>query len=344
MQTKSGMPRIGIIGIALTTVIGSGVWKDSLTWSNSAGFFSIAAVFVGWLLMLTVGLSYAECVGMFPQGGGPYSYVGGAFGRKAGAFTGMLYLAAYIFIGSLLAFLTALFGLIALEIYTGLAVTTLNIVLLTALVVVVLGLLGGLTPVKHFGIVAFLWVVIKIVLVIGVFSLLFTNWTPNVVVPSLDGFQSALNNSIWALLGFDLMLVFSGELTEPEKKMPKTILLTLPIFLVVYLIVSLAASGAVAIGEIPSGSGSATLLGILASKTGVFAGLVFVFASFSAAGTAYAILAALGKQASILAADGYLPAFFGRDTRGLKLNAAVLGVVLVLIVSVLMTASLEVWG
>lgn len=70
------------MGIGLTTVIGSGIWKDSLLWSNTASIFSLLTVFVAWLLMFCVGLAYAESVSMFPQGGGPYSYVGGAFGKK----------------------------------------------------------------------------------------------------------------------------------------------------------------------------------------------------------------------------------------------------------------------
>jgi len=344
LSSKNGITRLGVIGIALSTVIGSGVWKDSLLWSNSAGFFSLLAVFVGWLLMMTVGFSYAECVGMFPQGGGPYSYVGGAFGKRAGAFTGLLFFGAYCFIGAILSFLTSLFALGALSYPTFVLLTTPNIVILTAILIVVIGLFAGITPTRKFGFIALGWVILKIVLVLGVFAFLFLSWTgPTGVVPSLNGLQSAVNNSIWALLGFELMLVFSGDMDKPEKDMPRSILLTLPVFLIVYFVVALAASGRIAIGAIPSGTGTVGLLAMLASMTGVYGGLIFAFAAISAAGTAYAILGTMARQASILAADGHLPAFLNKEKSGVKMNAGLVTTILVLIVGVVMTATMDVW-
>lgn len=345
MENKDRISLLGIIGIGLTTVIGSGIWKDSLLWSNSAGIFSLVTLSIGWLLMFTVGLAYAECVGMFPQGGGPYSYVGGAFGRKAGSFVGMLYVAAYYCIGALLSFLAALFSLAALSFGTFELLTTPNIFILTMIFVVLFTLLSSFTPSRQFGTIAFVWSLIKILLVVGVFAFVLLNWsTTTFDVPTFDGFQSAINTSIFALLGFEIMLVFAGETENAEKTVPKGILIALPIFLILYLFVSLAASGIVGIGDIAAGDqGSVSLIILLASSAGIYGGLIFGFAAFSAAGVAYAILAMVTKQVKILAKDGALPERFSQEGKSFGW-ASILTLIMALIVAGLMTGTMDIWA
>ncbi|MDF1537956.1 MAG: APC family permease [Candidatus Thorarchaeota archaeon] len=344
MENKDRISLIGIIGIGLTAVIGSGIWKDSLLWSNSAGIFSLLTLSIGWILMFTVGLAYAECVGMFPQGGGPYSYVGGAFGRKAGSFVGMLYVGGYYCIGALLSFLASLFSLAALSYGTFELLTTPNIFILTMVYIVLFTLFSSFTPGRKFGTISFVWVVIKILLVVGVFAFVLLKWsTATFDVPTFDGFQTAINTTIFALLGFEIMLVFAGETENAEKTVPKGILIALPIFLILYLFVSLAASGIVGIGDIAAGDqGSISLIILLASSAGVYGGWVFGFAAFSAAGVAYAILAMTTKQTKILAGDGVLPEVFARDQNFGP--ASVLTLVMALIVGGLMTGTMDIWA
>ncbi|MBD3407090.1 MAG: amino acid permease [Candidatus Lokiarchaeota archaeon] len=297
---------LGIIGIGLGTVIGSGIWKDSLLWSNSASIFSIPAVFLAWLLMFCAGLAYAESVSMFPQGGGPYSYVGGAFGKEAGSFVGIMYLFGYYIIGSVLSFLTALFGLAAIDL--NLLNNSLLLTLATVIVFVIMSILPNISNYKNFGRVAFGWSIAKIVLVVGVFMFLIITWSPTAIsIPDLAGFQNAINSSIWALLGFEVMLVFAAETEEAEKTLPRAITIALPIFLILYVFVSALASGIIPAGSLPEDIGSVGLLIMLAASTGIPASLVFAFGAISAGGTAYIMLAMCTKQTRILANDEVLP-------------------------------------
>ncbi|TXT55894.1 MAG: membrane protein of unknown function [Candidatus Thorarchaeota archaeon] len=310
---------LGIIGIGLGTVIGSGIWKDSLLWADSASIFSIPAVFLAWLLMFCAGLAYAESVSMFPQGGGPYSYVGGAFGRNAGSFVGIMYLIAYYIIGSVLCFLTALFGLAAIDL--ALLNNSLLLTLVTIIIFVIMTILPNISSYKNFGIVAFVWSIAKIVLVVGVFSFLIFSWSPTVIsIPDLAGFQNAINSSIWALLGFEVMLVFAGETEEAEKTLPKAITIALPIFLILYILVSALASGIIPMGSLPEGIGSVGLLILLATSTGIPASTVFAFGAISAGGTAYIMLAMCTKQTRILANDEVLPKKLAGKETGFDLS------------------------
>ncbi|TFH03571.1 MAG: APC family permease [Candidatus Thorarchaeota archaeon] len=341
MTSNKNISLVGIIGIGLTTVIGSGIWKDSLLWSSSASIFSLLAVFLAWLLMFCAGLAYAESVGMFPQGGGPYSYVGGAFGRKAGSFVGILYLISYYMIGAILSFLTALFSLAAID-FT--LLTGLNLTIVTIIVVILFTIISNLTSYKILGLTTFVWSVLKIVLVIGVFAFLFLSWTPTTIaIPDLAGFQSAVNSSIWALLGFEVMLVFAGETNEAEKTIPRAITIVLPFFLIIYLLVSFLASGIIGLGDIAAGTGSVSLLMLLASSTGIPASYIFAFGAFSAAGTAYLIYAMCTKQMRILASDNVLPKALAGKRSGVDMSV-LMTIIFGGIVAGVMVGTNEIWA
>ncbi len=344
MEMNKKISLFGMIGLALTTVIGTGVWKDSLLWSNSASILSLPAVFLAWLLMFCVGLSYAESVSMFPQGGGPYSYVGGAFGRKAGSFTGILYMFSYYIIGALLGFLTALFSLAALSFPTFELLTTVNLTIVTIIWIIVFTLMSNMTSYKVVGMVTFLWSIAKIVLVVGVFAFLFISWTPaTIAIPDLAGFQNAVNSTVFALLGFELMLVFADESEEPEKTVPKAIIIALPIILVLYLVVSFLASGIVGIGDVDAFSNSSIgLLIFLAASTGIPANYIFAFGAFAGAGTAYAIYGMCTKQMRILAKDGVLPSKLVGKEYGIDLPA-IMTMVFVSIVGGIMVGTQDIW-
>lgn len=332
------------MGIGLTTVIGSGIWRDSLLWPNAAGILSLVTVSIGWLLFICAGLAYAECVSMFPKGGGPYSYVGGAFGDKAGAYAGLLYLVAYFFIGTVLCFLTALFTLAAFDTNSFSFLTPGYLALFTCLYLLIFTILAGLSSPKVLGLATFSWVAIKIVLVIVVFIIALTNWQ-SVSVNNLtgSGFQVGINSSLWALMGFEVMLVFAGNTKDVEKTMPKAILIVLPIILVLYLFVAFAGSSIISIGEIAADAGTIDVMMTLVGKTGIPAVVIFIFAAFSAAGTAYAMLATCFQQSRVLAADKVLPEVFQKKVGGVDLWNILLTLAITIPVGLIMTLTSKYW-
>ncbi len=343
MENKDRISLLGVIGIALTTVVGSGIWKDSLLWSNSAGIFSLVALLVGWALMFTVGLSYAECVSMFPQGGGPYSYVGGVFGKKVGSTVGIIYLMAYWCVISILSVISSLFTLAALSAPTFEMLVIPNIAVLTLVYIVTFALLARVTPGKKFGNMSFVWAILKIALLLGVTLLVLRNWSPTTsfALPTFDGFQLALNSSLWALFGFETILVFAGETFDSEYTAPRGILITLSIVLIVYLVVGASTAGVIGIGDIPADTGSIGLIMILSSFAGLSPNLVFSFAAFSAVGTGYAAMVVAIKQVEILANDDVLPKSFS-ECPDSNMRATILNVLVIGIISLIMSLLLEV--
>ncbi|TFG01061.1 MAG: APC family permease [Promethearchaeota archaeon] len=336
-QNKNKINFLGIIAIGMTTVIGSGIWRDPLKWANSSGIFSILAVVISWLLFLTAGLSYAECVSMFPKSGGPYSYVGGAVNKKWGTLVGILYYIGYLFISSLLAFLTANFtlGIFGVQ-------DNLMLVVFTLLFLILFGLLSGIVSPRLFGFLALGWVLIKIVFLIIVSILMLLNAdVANYSVNELtfSGFQETINLSIWALLGFEVMLIFTEELNKKDSlikgnlKMSIGILIALLSILGVYILVTLGASSLVGINDL----GTSNPFVIIASNTGIPTPILSFFAAFSAAGTCFAVLATCIHQLRVMARDDSLPKIFNKTKKGYHIANIGVTIILVVIIGSIMT-------
>lgn len=343
---KKKISFIGIIGIGLSAVIGSGIWKDPLKWSNSAGILCIVALLITWLLFLTSGLAYSECVSMFPKSGGPYSYVGGAFNKKIGTYVGILYFIGYLIVGVILAFLTGLFTLAAIDPVSFSLCTPGYLCLMTVVYLVLFTALAGILSPRLLGFISIGWVSIKVILLVTVTILALINWN-SVSVAGITGmgFQGAINSTIWALLGFEIMLIFAGETKDVEKTLPKAILIVLPIILVVYAFISLGAAGIVSIGEIPqeSLSSSLSLLLILATKVGLPSTAVFIFAAFSAGGTTLLLLATCIHQLRVLSRDNAIPKVFNKEHKGIQIVSAPVVLGIGLVIGIFMTLAMNFW-
>lgn len=341
-EKKNVISFIGIIGIGLTTVIGSGIWRDPLKWANNAGILSIIALLITWFLFFTIGLAYAECTSMFPKSGGPYSFVGGAINKKWGTMVGVSYFVGYIFIAAVLSFLTALFTLFIFG-----AITDLGLILLTLGYLVLFSFLAGLSSPRILGHVAFSWVSIKIILLVVVAILALTNAQPqNLDNLTFEGFQNTINGSIWALLGFEVMLIFAGEINRKDgrikgnRKLSIGILITLAIILILYVFVTISAASIVGIGDLPDPSSTFAVFAFLSSSIGISLEMISLFAAISAAGTTYAILTICIHQLRVMARDESLPKFFNNNRKGIYINNIIVTMILTLVIGFVMTVLL----
>ncbi|TXT67638.1 MAG: membrane protein of unknown function [Promethearchaeota archaeon] len=343
-KKKNTITFLGIIGIGLTTVIGSGIWRDPLQWANSAGIMSILAVILSWLLFLAVGLAYAECVSMFPKSGGPYSYVGGAFNKKWGKAVGIVYFIGYLFISALLAFLTANFTLGIFQ-----SNSQLLLILLTLIYLFVFGIFAGISSLRAMGFITFGWVVLKIVFLVIVSIMMLLNINPaNYSLHELNfsGFREAQQLSLWSLLGFEVMLIFAEEVDKEDKyfkgnvKVSYGVLISLGLIIGIYVLVSLGASGIVGINNL----GNANAFEAIALTTGIPSQILSFFAAFSAAGTCYAVLATCIHQLRVMARDESIPTIFKKARNGIYTNNIIITISLSSIIGLIMTVLLPVSG
>ena len=210
-----------LLGVA-TGIAGNAVWL-------SFGIASFVALFTG--------LSYAELASMFPDDAGEYLYVSKAFSERLGFLSAWMVIFMIMFGGAGVAvgfagYLTSLF--------TGVAISALTA---AAAVIFVFGL------VNYWGIkqsaTLNIWFTSLEVLGLIVIVVLGVKYFGNVdyfhMANGLKGVVSTAALAFWAFIGFESIVKLSEECREPEKTIPKALILSIAITTVLYVLVAVAA-------------------------------------------------------------------------------------------------------
>ena len=217
---------IGIIlGAGIYALIGKAVgMAGNATWIS----FVIAAVVAG-----LSGLSYAELSSIFPKAGAEYEYTKNAFGKKAAFIVGWMIAISGI-IGATtvaLGFGGYFEGLVGIPIILG----AVGIVVLLSLIIAY-----GVKEAAWFAMVGTLFEAGGLLFVILI-AIPYFGSVDYFEIPSMDGIFSAAALVFFAYIGFEEMTRMAEEVKNPEKNMPRALILAIIITTVFYILVALAA-------------------------------------------------------------------------------------------------------
>ena len=277
-----------IIGQA-ADLAGAGVWQG----------FALAAV-----AALLTALSYAELATLFPKAGGEYVYLRNAFPRKRwiAATTGIL----MTFAGCATAATVAL----AFSSYLQYFVSAPRFLVAGSL-------LAFFTAVNIFGIKQSSWVnaIFTLIEAAGLILFIWLGWqSPTFghalsATPSLQVVSSAAL-IIFAYFGFENIVNLAEETKEPEKTIPRAILLSLGISTFLYILVSLAA-----VALMPPEQLALTESALTDAAKGSsvkIAGILGGIALFSTANTALIALITTSRIVYGISKDKSLPFMFSK--------------------------------
>ncbi len=244
------LPRkLGMWGIWLLVVnglIGAGIFGLPSGASELAGEYSVWVYAFCALLILPVILSFAEAGSYFRGTGGPVRYGTEAFGQFIGFQSGWLYYMARLISFSAnsvllvesLGYFYAPAGegigrLIALALVCG-GLTFIN----------VLGSVESVRTLAAFTVVKFS---VLILLVFGGLVLLGSEVLPSFEskAPVMTDFGAAALLLIYAFVGFEGGVVPAGETKNPERDIPRALIIGLASIVVLYMLIQLVAEAAV---------------------------------------------------------------------------------------------------
>ncbi len=272
----------------------------------------VSALLLCGLINLLTMFSYCELSAAIPKVGGEYTYTKVAFGGLTGFTGGCLRWFASVFGAALAAIVfTQQLGYF-FSIFLPAARGAISIItpLIVAILVVILSILDvrGVKGTTTFIVVAFLAIFIFF-LAIGLWGGLAP---PEVLPPpslgALSGFFAATAYTFTMFVGMRAVVAGAPRIREPEKNVPRALLLSTVLLIVVYCGVAY-----VAVGFVPLGSYDESFLNIAAKEImGGLGSLLFAIAGMVA--SVSSIATAMMVQSSLLGGmsrDGYLPKFLG---------------------------------
>ncbi|MCA9736814.1 MAG: APC family permease [Gemmatimonadota bacterium] len=244
--TAEGLVRVirkwDLVGIAINTVIGAGIFGLPAVAYARTGVYSLAAFAGCALLVLLIVLCFAEVSSRFGETGGPYLYARTAFGPLVGFEVGWMMWIARV------ASLAANCNLFASYLTFFLPGADTGVFR----VAVVATLVGGLTAVNLRGVrgtavASNVFTVAKLAplalfVVVGLFFLEPTRYTPG-PAPTLDAFSATVLLLLYAFAGFETMVIAGGEARDPARDLPRALLLAIGVVTTVYVLVQVVAIG-----------------------------------------------------------------------------------------------------
>jgi APA family basic amino acid/polyamine antiporter len=270
------------VAMVVGSVIGTGVFLKTALMAQQLG--SPLLVLSAWLaagvLSLAGALAYSELGAMFPQAGGEYVYLGKAYGDApaflygwmqfavagAGGMAGLsvgfaIFLSALVPMGS--AWVERTFHLFGQEVHWQFGLP--QVVAVAAIVVLsainCLGVVAGgrvqalLTAAKLLGIA---------IIVVGVFVLSpgasWSHLSASAGAHSVGGVQAfgaAMMAALWAYNGWYLLPVVAGEVREPQRNVPRGLILGMLAIMATYLLANLAYFYALPLNEVVTANSTA---------------------------------------------------------------------------------------
>jgi amino acid transporter len=235
-----------LVAIGVGSIIGSGMFAMPAVMGSVAGPALILAVILTGIVTTFLAITYAELGSTFPRTGGPYSLPRLALDDFGGFVLGWGYF-LYAFIGT--AAIIDIF-ITYLGFYVpGLAVGETLAPLGIAIAVVALWIFTAINivGVKWGGLYSVVTTIGKIIpllifALVGLAFLNFGNFAPFFPF-GFTGVTLAMAFSFWAFTGFESVVIPTEEVKNPERNVPRAMLLTMIIVIAIYVLISFSFTG-----------------------------------------------------------------------------------------------------
>ncbi|NCD06715.1 MAG: amino acid permease [Spirochaetia bacterium] len=275
LKRKLGLGAVIALGVG--TTVGSGIFSSLAEVAGAAGssLFLVLAFLIGGLLQIPSNFCYAELASAYPEDGGQYVYF-----REAGS-RPLAFLCGWV---SFWATDPPSISIMAIAIanYLAFFVPVQGVILkIVAVALVLIFMMVHLRSVEGGGkfqtiITALKIIPFALIIGIGLFHIrgeLFLSSAK--LTGAATGFVALLagiSATTWSYDGMGAACYMSGEIKNPQKNMPKGLILTALIVLVLYVGLTVVSSGLLSVNELSQSSAPIALLASKIPVIGPYAG------------------------------------------------------------------------
>jgi amino acid transporter len=237
-----GLGRFDVVALCVNSIVGAGVFALPAGLALDAGRYSLWIIFAAFVVVGFLALALAEVSSRYDVTGGPQVYAQRVFGPAAGFTVGWLFsvsrIASYALIAQvMLDYAAELWPALAPPLPRAVAITVFTVALAAVNV-------RGVTRGAWTGNILTVAKLVPLGL-IAVAGIAYAGWNdvPDAAPREPDGLLSALNLALFACVGFDVAAIVSGEMRNPRRDLPVSILGGLAISCLLYLLLMLACFG-----------------------------------------------------------------------------------------------------
>ncbi|GLI54913.1 amino acid permease [Propionigenium maris DSM 9537] len=323
MKEKLGFWSIVLLGI--NCIIGTGIFGLPNKAYAMIGEASVGVIIFDALLVISIALCFAEAAGRFKVNGGPYIYAKEAFGTFFGYEVGLMkwlmgiigWATFAVFLGNRLALVFPMFdtptGRMAIAIFSILFWSVVNLMgVRSSKIVNNIVTLGKLLPL-------FLFIFAGIFLFGKVDTATLAEGAA-IASPNGNTLVEAAILFFFAFTGFEAIGIAAGDMVDPQKNLPKAIVVVMLIVSAVYIAILLICmkvlGPSLAVSKAPVAEAAGVLLG-KGGKSFIMTGILISIIGINMAGSYTST-----KSGVALAETGLVPEFFLKtNSKGVHYNA-----------------------
>lgn len=350
MKFQRNISTIGLIAAAIGGVVGSGWLFGPLYAAQIAGPAAILAWIIGGVMMLFIGLTFAELSTAFPVAGGMVQFGNMSHGPVVSFSVGWLVWLSSVVVAPIetLALLQYSSNYLPSLMHTVngaqvLSVTGMFVAAIIMAVMVVLNAIGAQFFSRTTTLISFIKLIVPVITFVTLFVLDFhtDNFTASggFMPFGWHGVLTALplGGVIFSFIGYNSAVQLAEEAKHPQRAIPLAIIGTLVFCILLYVLLQTSFIGAMEPGFLKNGWGHINFTG----ANGPFAGILMSFgiiwlvmiiyadAVISPFGTAYIYTAATARTAYALGDIGFFPSMIKKlNSAGLPIRAMILNYVI----------------
>ncbi|SCG68189.1 amino acid permease [Micromonospora coxensis] len=317
-----GLWQLTAIGVG--GIIGAGIFAlAGAVASETAGPAVLVSFLIAGLASAAAALSYAEFAGMIPKAGSAYTYGYAVLGEAVGWFIGWDLLLEYTAIVAVVAIgISGYFGFLVGELGVGLPAWMLgapgtgegHVVDLFAVILclfIAYLLTRGIKTAARFEtfVVGLKVAVVLLVIVVGFFYVRTANYSPFFPFGIAGAFTGAAT-VFFAVFGYDAMSTAAEESKDARRHMPKAIIYSLAISMVLYVLATLVLTGMQNYREIDPESGFSSAFASVGLSG--LASVIAVGAIIGILTVMFTFMLGVTRVWFSMSRDGLLPAWFAK--------------------------------
>lgn len=229
------------LSLVIGTIIGSGIFFRQASVLDSAGSSSLAllAWVLGGVITLTSGLTVAEIGSQMPYTGGLYVYIENIYGRLMGFLSGWMQVIVYG--PAIIASVAGFMSILMTELFGLSSAWRIPLAVITILLIGAMNLLDNRVG-AGFAILTTIGKLVPIAAII-IFGLFFGHedalgQTVSAVHASSGNFGVAILATLFGYDGWILIANLGGEMKNPQKLLPKAIIIGISTVLVIYTLIT----------------------------------------------------------------------------------------------------------
>ena len=234
--------RWDLVAVAINGIIGAGIFGLPARAFALIGAYSLIAFAACAFILVLIILCFAEVGSRFKDTGGPYLYARVAFGSVVGFEVGWLIwlvrISAFAANCNLLVGYLGFFYPSSGDRWPRIVIITLVVLALTVI---------NLVGVRQAAITGNLFTIGKLVplllfIAVGLFFLQPANYT-FAARPQLGAFSQSVLLLVYAFSGFEMAAIPAGEVRDPQRNLPRAILIALGVVAFVYILIQVVCVG-----------------------------------------------------------------------------------------------------